>query len=91
MLLNIYEYEPSQDPKPKRYVPLNLGSEKFCYFKLNTIDQVSYVSFKGNLMLLPLGISQVIFVGILRVTPGRWHDSMGLGKDETQGGPSIFT
>lgn len=38
-------------------------------------------------MLLLLGISQVIFVGILWVTPRRWHDSMGLGKDETPGGP----
>lgn len=38
-------------------------------------------------MLLLLGISQVMFIGILWTIPGSWHDSMGLGKDQTPGGP----
>lgn len=33
---------------------VNLGSGKFCYFRLNTLEQIWNVSFKGSLMLSPL-------------------------------------
>lgn len=54
-------YGLSQDLKAQGGRVLNSGAGKCCYCKLNIWDQVWCIPFRGSLLSLPLGISQVAF------------------------------